>query len=232
MRLRPWKEMISKGFSFSSQNRNGECFCMTKTMKITYTAIFAAIAAVLMYFEFPLPFMPPFLKVDLSGAAILIGAFIFGIGPAIMMILIKDLIHVTQTQTGGSGELQDFILLALFVIVAVSVYKRYHTRKGAIIGCLLGTLVMSVAGMATNYLFIIPFYSKVMMMPLDAIFGACAAVNPHISGMSTYLLIGVLPFNIVKGGLITFITVIVYKKLSVFIKSKQFDLHRHTETAK
>ena len=106
---------------------------MTKTMKITYTAIFAAIAAVLMYFEFPLPFMPPFLKVDLSGAAILIGAFIFGIGPAIMMILIKDLIHVTQTQTGGSGELQDFILLALFVIVAVSVYKRclLYTSHGA-----------------------------------------------------------------------------------------------------
>ena len=51
---------------------------MTKTSKITYTAIFAAIATVLMYFEFPIPFMPPFLKVDLSGAVVLIGAFIFG----------------------------------------------------------------------------------------------------------------------------------------------------------
>ena len=47
---------------------------MTKTSKITYTAIFAAIATVLMYFEFPIPFMPPFLKVDLSGAVVLIGA--------------------------------------------------------------------------------------------------------------------------------------------------------------
>lgn len=205
---------------------------MTKTMKITYTAIFAAIAAVLMYFEFPIPFMPPFLKVDLSGAAILIGAFIFGIGPAITMTLIKDIIHVTQTQTGGSGELQDFILLSLFVIVAVSVYNRHRTRKGAVVGCLAGTLVMSLAGMATNYLFIIPFYSKVMMMPLDVIFGACAEINPHISGMSTYLLIGVLPFNLIKGGIITLITMVVYKKLSVFIKSKQFSLHRHKETAK
>ena len=50
---------------------------MTKASKITYTAVFAAIATVLMYFEFPIPFMPPFLKVDLSGAVVLIGAFIF-----------------------------------------------------------------------------------------------------------------------------------------------------------
>ena len=81
---------------------------MTKTSKITYTAIFAAIATVLMYFEFPIPFMPPFLKVDLSGAVVLIGAFIFGIAPAITMIGIKDIIHLTQTQTGGSGEVADF----------------------------------------------------------------------------------------------------------------------------
>ena len=164
---------------------------MTKTMKITYTALFAAIATVLMQFEFPVPFMPPFLKIDFSGAAILIGAFIFGIGPGIAMALIKDLIRATMTQTGGSGELQDFILMVVFI----------------------------------------PFYSKVMLMPLEAIFGACAAVNPYISGMGTYLLIGVLPFNILKGAAITMITMLVYKKLSVFIKSKQFNLH-HTQPAK
>lgn len=199
---------------------------MTKTMKITYTAVFAAIAAILMYFEFPVPLMPPFLKIDLSGAAILIGAFIFGIGPGIAMVLIKDLIHVTMTQSGGSGELQDFILLTLFLVVAVSVYRHYRTRKGAVLGCVAGSLVMSLAAMVTNYTIIIPFYSKVMLMPMDAIFGACAAVNPHISGMSTYLLIGVLPFNIIKGAIITLITMLVYKRLSVFIKSKQFGAHR------
>ena len=91
---------------------------MTKTSKITYTAIFAAIATVLMYFEFPIPFMPPFLKVDLSGAVVLIGAFIFGIAPAITMIGIKDIIHLTQTQTGGSGEVADFLMLSTLVVIA------------------------------------------------------------------------------------------------------------------
>ncbi|MGN1008029.1 MAG: ECF transporter S component [Butyricicoccus sp.] len=203
---------------------------MTKTMKITYTALFAAIATVLMQFEFPVPLMPPFLKIDLSGAAILIGAFIFGIGPGIAMALIKDLIHATMTQTGGSGELQDFILMVVLVVVAVSIYKRHRSRKGALIGCLVASVAMACTGMLTNYFLIIPFYSKVMMMPLEAIFGACAAINPYISGMGTYLLIGVLPFNIIKGAIITIITMLVYKKLSVFIKSKQFGVH-HTQHA-
>lgn len=198
---------------------------MTKTMKITYTAIFAAIATILMQFEFPIPFMPPFLKVDLSGVAILIGAFIFGIGPGIAMALIKDLIHATMTQTGGVGELQDFILLTILVIVTVSVYKWHHTRKGALLGCVLGSLAMSIAGMLTNYFFIIPFYSKVIGMPLETIFAACSAVNPYITGMETYLLLGVLPFNLIKCGFITMAVMLVYKKLSVFIKSKQFRHH-------
>ena len=90
---------------------------MTKTSKITYTAIFAAIATVLMYFELPIPFMPPFLKVDLSGAVVLIGAFIFGIAPAITMIGIKDIIHLTQPQTGSSGEVANFQMLTKLLVI-------------------------------------------------------------------------------------------------------------------
>ena len=171
---------------------------MSKASKITYTAVFAAIATVLMYFEFPLPFMPPFLKVDLSGAVVLIGAFIFGIGPAITMIGIKDLIHLTQSQTGGSGELADFLMLSTLVIVAVLLYRAHKSRKMAAVGCVIGSVAMACMGMLTNYFLIIPFYSAVGM-PIDAILGACAAVNPAINGMGAYLLIGVLPFNLKIG---------------------------------
>ena len=135
---------------------------MTKTMKITYTAVFAAIATVLMYFEFPLPFMPPFLKIDLSGAVILIGAFIFGVGPGIAMAAIKDLIHVTQTQTAGTGELQDFLLTCTLIVIAVTFYRLHTSRKGAFVGCAVGTVVMSIVAMITNKLIILPFYVKGM----------------------------------------------------------------------
>ena len=197
---------------------------MSKASKITYTAVFAAIATVLMYIEFPLPFMPPFLKVDLSGAVVLIGAFIFGIGPAITMIGIKDLIHLTQSQTGGSGELADFLMLSTLVIVAVLLYLAHKSRKMAAVGCVIGSVAMACMGMLTNYFLIIPFYSAVGM-PIDAILGACAAVNPAINGMGAYLLIGVLPFNLIKGAILTVITMLAYKKLSTFIKSKQVAGH-------
>lgn len=201
---------------------------MTKTSKITYTAIFAAIATVLMYFEFPLPLMPPFLKVDLSGVAILIGAFIFGIRPAICMILIKDLIHVTQTATGGSGELADFLMMSTLVIIAVSIYKHNKCRKMAVVGCLVGTVGMAIMGMVTNNFLIIPYYTVAMGWPIEAIIDMCAQVNPYIGSMWGYLLIGVLPFNIIKGLIITTITLLAYKKLSVFIKSKQISFgHLH-----
>ncbi len=197
---------------------------MSKASKITYTAVFAAIATVLMYIEFPLPFMPPFLKVDLSGAVVLIGAFIFGIGPAITMIGIKDLIHLTQSQTGGSGELADFLMLSTLVIVAVLLYRAHKSHKMAAVGCVIGSVAMACMGMLTNYFLIIPFYSAVGM-PIDAILGACAAVNPAINGMGAYLLIGVLPFNLIKGAILTVITMLAYKKLSTFIKSKQVAVH-------
>lgn len=197
---------------------------MSKASKITYTAVFAAIATILMYFEFPLPFMPPFLKVDLSGAVVLIGAFIFGIRPAIVMIGIKDLIHLTQSQTGGSGELADFLMLSTLVIIAVLIYRAHKSRKMAAVGCVVGSVAMACMGMLTNYFLIIPFYSAVGM-PIDQILAACAAVNPSINGMGAYLLIGVLPFNLIKGAILTVITMLAYKNLSAFIKSKQVAIH-------
>lgn len=200
----------------------------SKTMRITYTAVFAAIASVVMYFEFPLPFMPPFLKIDLSGAVILIGAFIFGIGPGIAMAAVKDLIHVTQTQTAGTGELQDFILTCTLVIIAVAFYRYHTSRKGALIGCAVGTVAMSVVAMITNKLIILPFYVKGMGWNLDMIFDLCKSVNPMMDGMNAYLFLGVFPFTMIKGILITTITMLVYKRLSVFIKEKRLGMHQTT----
>ena len=187
---------------------------MTKAKKITCTAVFAAIATIMMYFEFPIPFMPPFLKVDLSGAVVLVGAFILGIAPAITMIGIKDLIHLTQTQTAGSGEAADFLMLSTLVIIAVLVYRAHKSRKMAVIGCAVGSVAMACMG-----------------WNLDAIFELCSAVNPSITGMGMYLLLGVLPFNLIKGAILTVITMLAYKKLSVFIKTKQIEFHHSRHQA-
>ncbi|MEG1993461.1 MAG: ECF transporter S component [Oscillospiraceae bacterium] len=188
------------------------------TQKIVILGLFAAISTLLMYVETPLPFMPPFLKLDVSGVPILIAAFLFGPWEAITVTLLKDLVHLLSTQTGGVGELADFLILASFSVVVAYVYRNNKTKKGAGVSLLFGAITIAIMGGITNKFLLIPFYSKVM--PIDAIVSACNKINPMIDSINGYIFFGAIPFNIIKGVVISFITLLVYKKLSVYIKSR------------
>ncbi len=190
---------------------------LTKTKKLTYSAMFAAIATLVMYLDFPLPFMPPFLKLDLSGFISILTAFMFGAVPAILVTLTKDIIHAFSSTTGGVGELADFLMMSAFSIAVSFSYKRNHTKKGAIIGLSIGTVITVIIGMLTNKYMLIPFFSKVT--PIETIIEMCTKVNPSIDSINTYIVFGVLPFNLIKCFILSLITVLVYKRLSVFINS-------------
>lgn len=186
------------------------------TRRITVSAMFAAISTVLMYIEFQLPFLPPFLKIDLSGVAVLIAAFMLGPVQAIIITLVKDLVHLLSTQTGGVGELADFILLSSFAVTAALIYMRQKDKKHAVISCAAATVVLCVLGVFANMFLLIPFYSKIM--PVEAIVGACQAVNPAIDSINGYYIFGVVPFNLIKGVILSAVTILSYKRLSVIIK--------------
>ena len=96
------------------------------TRKMVYIGLLAAVATVLMYLELPLTFlfMPPFLKLDISGVPTLIGTFMFGPAAGIFITLVKDLIHSLSSQTGGVGELSDFLIYAAF-----SLRSEEHTSE-------------------------------------------------------------------------------------------------------
>lgn len=188
------------------------------TQKIVILGLFAAISTILMYIETPIPFMPPFLKLDISGVPILIAAFIFGPFEAITVTLLKDFVHLLSTQTGGVGELADFIILASFSVVVSYIYRKFKTKKGAGISLICGAVTIAIMGGLTNKFMLIPFYSKVM--PIEAIVDVCSKVNPMIDSINAYIIFGAVPFNVIKGAVISFITLVVYKKLSVYIKSR------------
>ncbi|MFA9381821.1 MAG: ECF transporter S component [Acetanaerobacterium sp.] len=188
-----------------------------KTRQLTYVAMFSAISAVLMYLEFPLPFMPPFLKVDLSGIPILLAAFMLGPVQAVFITLIKDLIHLLSTQTGGVGELADFLMLSALAVTAHYIYRYSKTKKGALLACMGGSVAAIAIACLSNYFLLIPFYSKIM--PIDAIIGACAAVNPFVNSIEMYILLAVVPFNIIKCFILSFVTMLTYKKLSRLLKT-------------
>lgn len=190
-----------------------------QTKRLTYSAMFAAIATILMYFELSMGLigLPPFLKLDLSGIVSLLAAFMFGWLPAVLITLVKDIIHALSSSTGGVGEIADFLMISAFSVIASAAYRKHHTRKGAIVGLSLGTVAMTIIGMLTNKYMLIPFYSNIM--PIEKILEMCSSVNPFIGDINTYIWLGVLPFNFLKGIILSIITLLLYKRLSVFIKT-------------
>ncbi len=188
-----------------------------KTRRLTITAVLAAVAAALMTLEMPLPFMPPFLKIDPSSIPILIGGFVLGPVSAVVMALIKAMVHALSTTTGGVGELADFIITSSFAVTAALIYKNNHTKKGALLACLGGVTAITITGALANKLLLIPFYSTIM--PMESIFAICGKVNPLIHDLNSYIIFGVIPFNMLKGIIISALTFLVYKKMAGFIKT-------------
>ena len=119
---------------------------------LTVTAMLSAISFVLMFLDFSVPLMPPFVKMDISELPALLAAFALGPVYGVVVCLVKNFIHlVTMTTTGGAGELCNFLLGACFVFPAGIIYHKMKSRKGAITGALVGAVVMGVLSIPLNY---------------------------------------------------------------------------------
>ncbi|MCI6142749.1 MAG: ECF transporter S component [Subdoligranulum variabile] len=193
----------------------------TKVRALTGTAMLSAVAAVLMYLEFPIPIMPAFVKLDVSELPALIASFAYGPVSGVLVCLIKNLIKLPSTSTAAVGELFNFVMGALFVGVAGIVYKRNKTRKGAIVGALLGALVMAVVSVPYNYFIVYPAYVVMYHLPLEAIIGMYQAINPSVDGLLTCLLVFNLPFTFVKGVLDAVLCFLIYKPLSPILHGRK-----------
>ena len=186
---------------------------------MTMTGMLSAIAFLLMFFDFSVPFMPNFIKMDLSELPALIGSFALGPVSGVAICLIKNLLHLMKTTTGGVGELSNFILGATFVFTAGMIYKHKQNKKSAIIGSLVGAVAMAVVSVFSNYYLVYPVYTK--FMPLDAIIAAYQAINPNVDGLWACLICFNMPFTFVKGLFSVIITLLIYKRLSPIIKGTQ-----------
>lgn len=102
------------------------------------TGMLSGLAFVLQYLEFPIPIMPGFIKFDFSDLPALIGAFAYGPLAGVIVEFIKNLLHCTVTQSFTVGELSNFILGAVFTATAGLIYKKNKSKKGAIIGAIVG----------------------------------------------------------------------------------------------
>ncbi len=190
------------------------------TRMITQIGMLGAIAVVLMLFEIPLPFAPSFYEIDFSEVPVLIGCFAMGPLAGALIELVKIILNflINGTMTAGVGEIANFIIGCSFCVPAGIIYKKNKTRNGAILGMIFGTVFMTVLGCFVNAYILLPTYAAAFKMPIDGLIAMGTAVNESINSLLTFVMLAVVPFNLLKGILVSIIVLCIYKKISPILK--------------
>jgi len=190
---------------------------VSSTRRITIIAICSAIAMVLHVLDFPLLFLAPeFYKLDFSELPVLLCGFYLGPSAAVACEGVKVLLKllVEGTSTAFVGDFANFVVGCSFVIPATIWYHAHKSKHSAVLGLILGTISMSVLGSAFNAIYLLPKFSQLFELPLDAIIGMGAQIHGGVNSVSTFVLLCVAPLNVVKGVTVSVLTMLLYKKVA------------------
>ncbi|MDE7177443.1 MAG: ECF transporter S component [Lachnospiraceae bacterium] len=213
--------LIAYGTEKQMQKKNGVTERILTTRKITMIGLFSALAVILFLMEFPIPFLAPgFYELDFSEIPALVGAFAFGPVAGVMIEFCKVLLKlvIKGTSTAFVGDLANFVIGCSLILPASILYLFKKTKKRAIAACVAGTIVMTVFGSAFNGIYLLPAFSKLFGMPLEAIIAAGAEINGSIHSVTSFVVLAVAPFNVIKGVAASTVTMLIYKPLSPIIK--------------
>ena len=188
----------------------------SSTHYISYTAIFACMAGVLMLVEIPLFFAPGFYKLDLSEMPILICTFYLGPVAGVAAELVKVLVKLLLkgTTTAFVGDFANFAVGCSFVLPASVIYHARPGRRTALVGMAAGTLAMTVFGSLFNAVYLLPKFAELYGIPMETIVSMGTAVNASITDAATLVLFAVVPFNLLKGVVVSALTFVLYKRIS------------------
>lgn len=219
--------------SFARSVANGGCKVLSENRKnnffsvgnIAVMGVLTALAFVLYAFvKFPLSFAFPFwLDIQFSDLPALLGGFALGPIAGCVIIVLKCCLKMPLTSTACVGELADIIVGIAFVLPAALIYRKHKSKKGAITGMAIGTACAVAASVLSNWLVLIPFYAKTLFGDGDYLTGLQTIVEMVAvlyNGVTIenfydyYLLLAVVPFNILRCAICAVLTYFTYKPLS------------------
>lgn len=189
----------------------------TPARRISIIAICAAIAAVLHMLDFPLLFLAPeFYKLDFSELPVMLCGFYLGPSAAVTCEAVKILLKLLMkgTSTAFVGDFANFAVGCSLVLPAVIVYHTGKKRRNAIWGLIVGTAVLTVFGSAFNAVYLLPKFSQLFGLPMDAIIAMGNAINGSIHSLASLVLLAVTPLNLIKGISVSLLTLLLYKKVA------------------
>ena len=173
-----------------------------------------------MVIDFPIFVAPGFYKLDIGDLPCLIGAFAMGPISALFIQVIKILLKmlIKPTSTAFIGEIAAFIFSSVYCVIASIIYNKKKTKANAVIAILIGSIAMILISVISNYLFIIPAYSKLYGMPIEVIVNLGSEIFPAVDNLLSFCLFCVLPFNVIKAVIIDTLTLVLYKHISPLLK--------------
>ena len=207
-----------------AKKRTGDTERILSTRKMAMIGMFSAIAAILYIMDFALPFIaPPFYKLDFSELPALIGAYAFGPFAGVMIEFLKILLKLIfkGTSTAFVGDLANFAVGCSFILPASVIYDFDKKKKTAILSCVVGTIVLTVFGTMFNALYLIPAFSALYGLGIEEIIAMGTSINKGITDLTSFVIIAVAPLNLIKGSVVSLITLLVYKKISPILKSRK-----------
>ena len=213
--------LVAYAFELYSQRKQGTKVKILTTRKIAVTGMFAAISGVLMLIEVPLLFIAPsFYGLDLSELPVLICGFAFGPVAGVAAEFVKIIIKLffKPTSTAFVGELANFIVGCSLILPATITYRLKKSKKMALVACAIGTVCITVVGTLFNAIYLLPKFAQMYGWPMEQIIGMGTEINAYITDITSFVVLAVAPMNLIKGTLVSAITLLIYKKLSPILK--------------
>lgn len=199
----------------TTASKNG-AWSNARTKKMVYTAMLAAVAGVLMTFEFNVPMMPPFYKIDFSDVPTMIAVFLMGpvSGCAVEFLKLVVKLVTVGTSTAYIGELANLIGILIFVLPLHFIYKSgKKTFKAAVIAMIVIVPLRTALSCFINAFITLPMFAAANGMPLEAVIGFVGSVNPAIKNLTTFIIYATIPFNLLKNGLNCIVGYFIYSRL-------------------
>lgn len=196
---------------------------------IAKIAIFSALSFILYLFpKFPLPFFPSFLDIQFSNLPAILGGFVLGPLGGCIIVIVRCLLKLIlgMSSTAGAGELADLLLGIAVVFSSSMIYKHYKNKRGGIVALLVAIIVWVVSSIFINCYINIPVYLELFYKgDIEGLVATCKLVIKGINAdnfMEYYIKYAVIPFNLILASLVSLITFIVYKRISIIFKKDFF----------
>ncbi len=198
-----------------------------KVQKMVSIAMLAAIGTVLQFVAFPIMPAFSFLKIDFSDIPILLGMFLYGPLAGVITAFVRSLLHLFLTGLAPQNMVGDFAIFLASSIFTLPIFyffgKKKNIRTNRIVGLVSGILALTIFMSIANYFVITPIYLQLYGVTTQQFLG---------TSLASYVAIGIVPFNLIKGLLVSGVFLVLHAKLLPWLSKKQHTIQKKTPLTK